>query len=238
MQSLLSYFRSIECNALGWVDTNSIISYINKLIFWLKTNKIETPVVLVLLTENRYLSIDVSDFCEKNDIILCCLPKHIYQTVVPEDPSLNVLSRLRSCWQSLESVTRPNFCNTYANILNNIPLDVYTETFKRCGIFPLDANALDLTGCGVEDLKLELDATELALESLEKVLPQRTLLQFQNSFPYLAWFNHSQNTALFHAWLRLKQKARGTAPIETEDVVSVPKFNYSLGLNDANDIFN
>lgn len=119
----------------------------------------------------------------------------------------------------LDSVTRPNFCNTYAKILSNIPLDVFTETFKRCGVFPLDTNALDLTSCSDEDTVQELNPTELALESLEKVLPQRTLLQFQNSFPYLAWFNHSQNTALFHAWSRLKQKARGTAPIETEDVV-------------------
>lgn len=208
------------------MDTNSIISYINKFVYWLKISKIETPVVLVLLTENHYLSIDVSDFCEKNNVILCCLPKHIYQVVVPDDPTLNVLSQQKSCWQMLESVTRPNFCFAYNHILSNIPSTVFTETFQRCGIFPLDKSALDLTKCRKKNMLTALTPTELALDGLEKILPQRTLLQFQNSFPYLAWFNHSQNTALFHAWARLKQKARGTAPVETEDVVISVRFYF------------
>jgi len=202
------------------MDTNSIISYMHKFSFWLKKSGIYGPVVLILLTDNLYMHIDVTDFCEKKNIILCSLPKHIYETIVPDNSVQNVVARIRSSWKMLESVTRPNFSSSYWDILSNIPEKVLLATFKQCGIFPMDKSSIDLTNCKTEDAQ-ELSPAEQALDNLEKVLPQRTLLQFQNSFPYQLWLNHVQNAALFNAWVKLKQKARGVTNDDSEDMVSL-----------------
>ncbi|XP_059481150.1 uncharacterized protein LOC132200010 [Neocloeon triangulifer] len=209
---------STECNTSGWADTNALISFMNKFAFWLKKSEIQLPVILVLIMENLYMHIDVTNFCEKNGIILCCLPKNIFQTIVPDETTLNVLSRIKSSWKLLESVTRPNFSNNYAEILNNIPESVFTETFKLCGLFPLKRENLDLSRCDPESYSNQLTKAEQTLDDLEKVLPQRTLLQFQSCYPYRVWLNHSQNTSLFQAWVKLKKKARGINQNDLDDM--------------------
>ncbi|CAB3375842.1 Hypothetical predicted protein [Cloeon dipterum] len=208
---------SIETNASGWVDTNSLIFFMNKFIYWLSKNKVKLPVVFILISENLYMHIDVTEFCEKNGIILCCLPKNIYDTLVPEGNDVNVVSKIREDLKSLDAVTRLNFSGHYSGILEGIPKSTFMETFSRCGLFPLEADSLDFSRCDV-DLQGELTPAEQSLDDLEKVLPQKTLLQFQNNYPYGIWLNHSLNSSLFNAWLKLKQKARGVSKKDIDDV--------------------
>ncbi|KAH9632258.1 hypothetical protein HF086_002893 [Spodoptera exigua] len=143
----------------GWMRGDVFFEYItNDFHKWVVENNIKKPVLLLVDGHKSHMSLMLSEMCEKLEIILYALPPNTTHILQPADVS--VLAPVKTYWKStvraflskpknLNSVvTKTNFCTllNYALKHPNMP-DNIKNGFRRCGLYPFDANSPDYTKC-------------------------------------------------------------------------------------------
>lgn len=82
----------------GWMTSPIFFEYIcNAFNTWLIKKKIPKPVIIFLDGHESHLSMHLSEFCDKNGIIIYCLPPNSTHLIQPADVS--VFKPLKSYWK-------------------------------------------------------------------------------------------------------------------------------------------
>ncbi|CAK1589093.1 unnamed protein product [Parnassius mnemosyne] len=135
----------------GWMTCAIFYEYIgNQFIPWLEKEKIVRPVLFFVDGHVSHLSMEVSQLCSQNDIVLVALYPNATHLLQPMDVS--VFHTLKASWKekalqhrlSGGEVSKSNFCA----LLDQLLLDVYrpeilANGFKKCGLVPW--NPLEVT---------------------------------------------------------------------------------------------
>ncbi|KAJ8932211.1 hypothetical protein NQ314_014831 [Rhamnusium bicolor] len=124
-----------------------------------------------------HMSVELSKFCDDNDIILYALPPNSTHIMQPADVGL--FKPLKEYWRQAvrnwqndhegKSVTKIEFATVLEEALNNqnIPNHI-RNAFRRCGLFPYNPDAVDYTKCvqnTLEQIQLIENMEQEALNS-------------------------------------------------------------------------
>lgn len=143
----------------GWMRSEVFYEYIvNGVDKWLKDNNTPRPVILFIDGHKSHLTWHLSKWCDENGIILYALPPNCTHIMQPADVS--VFKPLKSHWkktlrewhsktENVNTVLNKNtFCPLLKQCLTSPSLpQAIINGFKRCGLFPLDVNAVDYSKC-------------------------------------------------------------------------------------------
>ncbi|XP_071055155.1 inner centromere protein A-like [Onthophagus taurus] len=143
----------------GWMKGDIFFEYItNEFHNWVVENNIKKPVLLLVDGHKSHMSLILNKMCEQMEITLYALPPNTTHILQPADVS--VFAPVKTYWKSTvreflskpenfnSAVTKTSFCKLLSDALKhpNIPNNI-KNGFKRCGLYPFDANSPDYTKC-------------------------------------------------------------------------------------------
>lgn len=164
----------------GWMRSETFYDYIvNGVHKWVEAEQIKRPVLLFVDGHKSHLTMEISQFCYNNEIILYALPPNTTHMMQPADVS--VFKPLKTEWkktvrewQGLSEnvnylVTKATFCPILERVFDNISLvDAIKNGFKRCGLYPFDPNSVDYSKCVQNSLEnLNKDKNAPAYDNLQ-----------------------------------------------------------------------
>lgn len=141
----------------GWMTSGLYFEYISNIFYpWLIRNNVQLPVVLFVDGHRSHISYHVSQYCKDHGIFHIALTPNATHILQPADVS--VFKPLKVRWRDVvynwkiqnpnKSVTREMFGNLLQHALDDgVTEDIIRNGFKRCGLFPFDADAVDYTKC-------------------------------------------------------------------------------------------
>ena len=144
----------------GWMRSETFFEYIsNGFVPYLNDHNIERPVILFIDGHKTHLSMQVSKFCEENQVVLYVLPPNTTHLLQPADVS--VFKPLKEYWrqevhnfQRIKSnclVRRKDVAPMLLRVLRRIKRSSIVNGFRVTELFPLNEDNVDYTKC------LELD---------------------------------------------------------------------------------
>ncbi|KAJ8929563.1 hypothetical protein NQ314_017726 [Rhamnusium bicolor] len=139
---------------------------------WLTENSIKKPVIVFIDGHRSHMTLPLSKFCEKNEIILYALPPNTTHMLQPADVS--VFRPLKQGWKNTvrnwqskpeninSSVTKINFCRLFKETLSASDMtNAIKNGFRKCGLFPLDPDSVDYTKCVQNALERRSNQSQL-----------------------------------------------------------------------------
>ncbi|KAF2887860.1 hypothetical protein ILUMI_18313 [Ignelater luminosus] len=156
---------------------------------WIIEEKIKKPIILLLDGHKPHMTLALSEFCEKNQIILHALPPNTIHILQPADVSVfrplkqgwkNTIQKWQSKPENINSsVNKTNFCRLFDETLRTCKMTTAIKNaFIRCELFPLNSNNRDFTKCvknfqerhQIKNNEPENESTVRDLRSTEKVI--------------------------------------------------------------------
>ncbi|CAI6353666.1 unnamed protein product [Macrosiphum euphorbiae] len=183
----------------GWMVSSTFYEYVSNGFFpWLIKNNIQFPVILFLDGHKSHLSLELTEFCAANKIILYCLPPNSTNIMQPCDVA--IFKPLKASWKSVvgknkrsgNPITKTNFVNYFKEAFNSVKTSSITNGFRKCGLYPFNADAVDYSKCISYRRKIlyptpnnELDILtieqyKITLKVLEKYLGKTNIEQFES----------------------------------------------------------
>lgn len=227
----------------GWMTCELFYEYVSNVFHkWLNDNNIERPVILFIDGHTSHLSLPTSEFCSKNGIILVALLPNATHLLQPMDVA--VFRTLKAAWKESVRNWRVNNMSTpilkkrdFAPLLkecveNRIKGDVLKNGFRKCGLYPWDANAVDYSKLmntsslsslnssttsdssvaeaheQIETVKSTMDL-EVGVTCLESYIGTEKLEQFKLSED---WQGTTEDASLFKVWKRMKNDLKEHVP--------------------------
>ena len=138
----------------GYMDTELFHGFISKL-FIPYTNQIAGPKLLILDGHGSHLNIDVINLCRESNIHLYCLPPHTTHIFQPLDVVIfrPVKAHFNKITQNLKLATlgssnpinccKTNFTRIFREPWESITVALIRKGFEKCGISPLNRDAID-----------------------------------------------------------------------------------------------
>jgi len=128
----------------GWIGSESFLKWMRKV--FLKHVVIQWPVLLFTDGHMSHISLDVIDLCQKNEIILFCLPPHTTHALQPLDVAV-----FKSLKDNSATFAKPSFMVTKREFSKVIcePFEVLFSIinikagFLKCGIHPFNPGAIE-----------------------------------------------------------------------------------------------
>ncbi|GBP80747.1 Chimeric ERCC6-PGBD3 protein [Eumeta japonica] len=166
----------------GWMKSDIFFEYIaNGVNNWLTEKQIQKPVLLLVDGHRSHLTMELSEFCDNNKIILYSLPANATHILQPADVS--VFRPLKVEWRKVvkewqnreenlnKQLTKATFCPLLDQILKKDMKSAIKNGFKKCGLYPFSPDLVDYTKCVInliESPKKSVSREEKA--TTEKVL--------------------------------------------------------------------
>ena len=140
----------------GWMTAPCFFEYIaNAFVPFLKTNNVTRPVVLFVDGHSTHSTLQVSEFCEQNDLILYLLPPNTTHILQPAN--VGPFRPLKHYWaQEVHKFQRENpnsvvrrvdVASHLTKVLKRIKPSSITNGFLATGLYPLYPNKLDYSKC-------------------------------------------------------------------------------------------
>ena len=109
------------------------------------------PVVLLVDGHSTHIDIEISRFCQKNEILLYCLPPHSSQITQPLD--VGFYGPFKQSWKKAvakysvenvgKSVTKEMFARVFREAYDNtVKVGTIVNAFRNAGIFPVNFEAI------------------------------------------------------------------------------------------------
>ncbi|KAI4461697.1 hypothetical protein MML48_5g00010854 [Holotrichia oblita] len=136
----------------GWMTSDVFYEYIaNDFHTWVLENQIKKPLLIFVDGHKSHMTLSLSKWCDKNQIVLYALPPNTTHILQPADVAL--FKPMKQEWKNTvknwHSVTKLNFCMIFNAVLskktelaNNI-----RNGFRKCGLCPLNEQAVDYSKC-------------------------------------------------------------------------------------------
>ncbi|KAJ8930676.1 hypothetical protein NQ314_016500 [Rhamnusium bicolor] len=140
----------------GWMTAATFFEYVANVFYpWLVSTNVMFPVILFIDGHKSHYNLELYEFCVEKRIILYCLYPNATHILQPCDVS--IFRPLKVNWREVcriyrqktnTSITRHNFCPLFKEAFEktNRP-DTIINGFKACGLYPLNANAVDYSKC-------------------------------------------------------------------------------------------
>ena len=137
----------------GWMTAKSYYEYVgNVFVPWLDKKKIQRPVILYIDGHSSHLTLHLSKLCSSNGIVLIKLHPNATHIMQPLDVS--VFQALKIEWQKAyqnyceKSLTigihKYQFAPVLKKAIDCMNLKkILPNGFKKCGLFPFNADAVD-----------------------------------------------------------------------------------------------
>ncbi|GAB0086707.1 hypothetical protein DMENIID0001_008620 [Sergentomyia squamirostris] len=138
----------------GWMDGPLFYEYITNDFFpWLKEQCIEFPVILFLDGHASHVTLPLSEFCNKNGIVLVLLYPNATHLLQPLDTAffhpLKVLYLKEVKKWRMRNITGVRFCPKHiakvvSNALSRMNIEsIAINGFRGCGLSPFDPSVVD-----------------------------------------------------------------------------------------------
>ena len=108
------------------------------------------PVILLVDGHSTHIDIEISKFCDKNGVLLYCLPAHSSHITQPLD--VGFYGPLKQAWKKAavkyssnnigKSVTKQTFSRVFKGAWENTVKASTINSFRTAGIFPVDFSAI------------------------------------------------------------------------------------------------
>jgi hypothetical protein len=189
----------------GWMTGETFFEYIvNILSPWLLAQKIQFPVILFLDGHKSHLTLTLSEFCSKNNIIVVALCPNATHILQPLDVAVFRSLKMEwkksvHCWRmdhNGQKLSREQFApilETALNKMRRFP-DVVKNGFRTCGLVPFNVEnirflkyfKISQQNTHIKDIQdiqhqPEYDVPEAILRLLESEIDEGTLLMFESS---------------------------------------------------------
>ncbi|CAK1583497.1 unnamed protein product [Parnassius mnemosyne] len=201
----------------GWMTSRVFYGYIgNSLIPALHEANIKFPVLLLVDGHRSHISYEVSQLCNDNKIILYALHPNATHMIQPADVS--VFRPLKHAWKSNVQkwklstgnrvVTRAQFAPLLKSSLNAATNEVISNGFRKCGLFPFDADAIDYTKCMSDPSRHDVvdKPAELGIEHLlyfESLMSRKRVAEFRAMKEGQPWVGEESAKELYDVWCKV-----------------------------------
>ncbi|KAJ8941790.1 hypothetical protein NQ314_010278 [Rhamnusium bicolor] len=176
----------------GWMRSETFFEYIaNGLNNWVTDNKTKRPILLLVDGLKSHLSIELSQFCDDNEIILYALPPNTTHIMQPADVS--VFKPLKTYWkktirawqakpQNVNCVlTKSTFCPLLKEVFDDESLpQTIKNGFKKYGLFLFNPDAVDYSKCECTITEDQFETTETLISKLKDKLIEKGVEHIQN----------------------------------------------------------
>lgn len=203
----------------GWMCADTFFEYVaNVFNPWIIESGIEKPVILFLDGHSSHLSLELSTFCEKEQIMLISLYPNTTHVSQPLDVS--VFFPLKEVWKSVvrewrlkhpnNKLKRTDFSKLLEGALGKLSNKTLENGFKHCGLFPFSPEVIPnlfdrqkrRKNAAEETVELAAYQKKTTLSYVEKFIGKQKMATFQNdsfnledSGLYYFWKNLSTQTA-------------------------------------------
>ncbi|XP_065363191.1 uncharacterized protein LOC135956584 [Calliphora vicina] len=148
----------------GWMVSE--VEYIaNGVHNWLNDHNVQRPILLFVDGHKSHMTLELSQFCEDNNIILYALPPNTTHMLQPADVS--VFKPLKQEWKNTirewqlnpenicKVINKSTFCPLLHAVLSKINMeDTIKNGFRKCGLYPFNPDNVDYTKCVKNQLEL------------------------------------------------------------------------------------
>ena len=201
----------------GWMTAECFFEYLTNVFHpFLIKEEIPLPVIIFLDGHASHFSIELSEFCSKNGIILVALFQNATHILQPLDVAVfgpMKAKRKLFCrqWridhegQELNNENVPEALNSF--IIDPSMASNIKSGFKNTGIFPFDANNVDYKKSTFAPY-LEENHSSVTLSAsssinfIEKCIDLSILGQFKMTDEHLGWKGDLEYLQLYHLWKR------------------------------------
>lgn len=157
----------------GWMQAANFLEFIANLFLpLLKKERVKMPVILFVDGHSSHMSLQVSKFCEDNQIFLYLLPPNTTHILQPAD--VGPFRPLKLYWRKQvrnfqrenpnSTVRRADVAPLLKKVLENVTSDSIRNGFRATGLFPLDENRPDYSKC--VELPTAVDDIQMQTQSL------------------------------------------------------------------------
>lgn len=182
--------------------------------------KIKFPVILYLDGHKSHITLPLSKFCREKQIILIALYPNATHVIQPLDVAF--FKALKVAWRK----SYENFCKNSGSIylqkhqfaialkttLENLEVTSISKNgFRRCGLHPFNADAVDYTKIFKKTPRPELENPDVdenpnqqVLTLLETFIPYEILQNFRSNEGNV-WSGELRDTSLFNVWTNIQQ---------------------------------
>ncbi|XP_055528078.1 uncharacterized protein LOC129720616 [Wyeomyia smithii] len=227
----------------GWMNSEAFFEYIANVFYpWALKQKVQFPLILFVDGHSSHTSFETIEFCKKNGIILVSLFPNATHVMQPLDVSF--FAPLKNAWQEVVKqwrfendgamISRANFAPLLEKAIDSLENKDTTLTngFRKCGLYPFDADAIDYKSFpkplekpstapatssakigSEEDLSDANDASipenRGFLESLNSRLSSEKLYAFRANRNNLVWSGPVEDVSLFYLWRNAVNESEG-----------------------------
>lgn len=251
----------IDRSENGWMTGETFFEYVANIFHpWLVGQKVQFPVILFLDGHTSHLTMALSEYCSKNNIILIALCPNATHILQPLDvaffrPLKMEWKKSVHCWRmehSGQKINREVFApilETTFKKMEKIP-DIIKNGFRTCGLVPFNADNIRYSkyfktvgdNTSTENVQQQAVDDISVLKCLESKIAEDTLAMFQSSGEN--WDGPIEDKSLFFVWRnirsRVKQGGTPTTLIQNNQVAQTPSTPVSsennLESNDEMDI--
>ncbi|XP_044757482.1 CENP-B homolog protein 2-like [Coccinella septempunctata] len=156
----------------GWMRSDVFFEFVaNGLNNWVTEQNIPKPILLLVDGHRSHSSMELSRFCDENQIILYALPANTTHIIQPADvsvfrPMKEYWRQYVREWQSEQNkvVTKSEFCPILKKVLEHSSMHTNIKNgFRACGLYPFDPEAPDYSKCvqnTLENIHKDIDYGE------------------------------------------------------------------------------
>lgn len=235
---------SVGFSEEGWQTAKTFYEYVVNILFkWLQQMKTTFPVLLFLDGHTSHISLELTEFCTKHNIILISLFPNATRILQPLDRSF--FGPFKKIWTKMlhqfhienrnARINKANFGGLIKRAFDNFrsASECLRRGFDLCGLYPWNADAIDYgrlitnvsKNCEPEKVSTEpppkyeynQEPENLYKEQLgyiEAGLESDQVERFTNNRYEEHWFGPIEELALFNFWKRFKDMSEGLLPTD------------------------
>lgn len=154
----------------GWMDTANFVGHIKKVLHpALVKRNVQFPVIYFVDGHKSHMSLEVAEACLKLQIVLISLYPNSTRIIQPAD--VGVFGPLKHYWKKevkkfkdengeSAKITPVTFPEILQRAMKHaFKIKTVSESFKPCGLFPFNADAVDYSKCFGKSRKGKLNVT-------------------------------------------------------------------------------
>lgn len=217
----------------GWMTSESFFEYITNVFHpWLLKTAVEFPVILYVDGHKSHLTLNLSEFCRNNNIILISLVPNATHILQPLD--VGYFHPLKTKWREAisqwriehkkESLKKDQFAPLLKSCLENMnSVTIMKNAFRTCGLFPFSADSVDYSKClasgstvvasnivhkTAETPEPDIVMVKHHLKFIESRIDPEKLQKFHDSAQSKLWQGSRYDLNLFKFWLKVYEEVQ------------------------------
>lgn len=190
----------------GWMVSDGFYEYIAHIFYpWCVKNGVRFPVIYFLNGYRSHLTLQLSDFCARRNIILCSFCPNSVHITQPCDVS--IFKALKSKWKRVvqeykkttqQSVTKATFAPLFKNVFEQLSRSSIQNGFSQCGLYPFNESVVNYEKC-IPAKREELNFTDTIEESTVN-------LTYNDFLSTKKFFNHFVDEEKLQEYANIRKK--------------------------------